>query len=223
MSVSLGRRFDKRLRQTVGFHAVFPPGLPVQIGDVLLKRNGTFDKAGQLTDFGIRKSELRTRPISAARVELATQGVSSKTFQGGVEVAIDKINANAKAELKIDFNGRDSFLFKTNRLTGSAVDNVFEIGMKLKRNKDWRFKQFFIVFQVFKATDYTFMGSLTRRRSTIFSGLGKAVFKYVTVGASAGLSRSGTFNAKLDVFGDSGAVGFAVARIQKSGIPKLDV
>jgi hypothetical protein len=220
--MSIETRFDKRLRQTVGIHPVFPLGSPMKLGAVLQKRKGTFAVVGNLKkDFGVKN--IRTEPIAVSRIDLTTQGVSARTFQGGIEVGLEKIKANAKADLQLEFNRKEAFIFKTDRLTGQSIDNMFDVAQALRTNKRWRFGQFFVVFEIYNAKDFTFQANLAKSSKTKFSGSGSAIVKFLTLGLSAGLSRSGSFNAQLDVFGAKGPVGFAVARIRKDGLPVLDV
>ena len=220
--MSLERLFDRKLRSTVGIHPNWPFGTPLQLGDVLMKRAGRFAPVANLeSDFGI--TNIRKMKINVGRIDLATAGVSSRTIQGGVEVTPDNIKANVKADLEIQFGRRDTFMFKTSKLSGVAIDNIAQVGFELMKNPNWRLRDFFVAYEIYNASDFTFLGSVSKTRKTVFSGTGSAVVKFLTLGLSAGLTSSGQHDAKLDVTGSKGTVGFAVARFRKNGLPIVDV
>jgi hypothetical protein len=211
-------KYDKRLRQVLGYRAVWEPGSTFSLGDVVKHRKGLFTDVGALSEFGVTfKRESRQE----AKLTLNAQGVSETLIQGGVELtSLSELKPSVKAQLKIKFGRSNTYHLKTTKLSGQDIGNLLQVGRQIARLSDWRFGEYYVVWRILNAKDFTFLGSLRRNRELSFSGTGKAIAKYMSTGASTNISKSSSAKLDLEIIGSGGPVAIGVTRIKKNGQPR---
>lgn len=211
--MSLPKKFDDRLKTALGMRAVWEPGSSMDLGDVLQRENGIFRPIADLKkDFGIKyRRESLSREKSLA---FQARGVSTKVLQAGAEVALDKLDVKAQAELEIKFGGQDGYLIRTPMLTGVGIDNLFSVGKQLRKNPDWNRGKFYIAWRVYSAREFLFLGNQSRNRSIKLGGLGSAILEFLTFGLSGKVSRISSSDLTVEIIGKGGPVAMGVARVK---------
>lgn len=211
-------KYDKRMRQVLGYRAVWEPGTAISLGDVATRKNGIFTDVARLADFGVR---FRRERRKAAQLTLSAQGVSETLLQAGVQVpAPEDLKPNVEAELTIRFSRSNTYHLKTTTLSGEDIGDLLQVGRKLAKRDDWRFADYYVVWRMLSAKDFTFLGSLRKNREISLSGKGKAVARYLTAGVSAGLSKTSSLKLDLELIGTGGPIAIGVTRFRKDGRPR---
>lgn len=213
--MSLPTKYDRRIKRALNLRAVWEPGDSISLGDIVTRdRRGIFTDEGRLSDFGLvfRKKKSRGKSLS-----FNAQGVSTALFQNGAQVDAAILNKNAAASVEVQFNREDSYMLRTPVLKGEDIDNLLQLGRAIKNVPGWEFRRFYIVWKVLTATKFTFLGSHRKGRSIKFSGKGSAVLNFLNVGATAGLTASGTQSLEVKIVGEGGPVVMGVARVRKNG------
>jgi hypothetical protein len=218
--MSLPETFDKHLRKAINARSVWMPGSPVQIGDIMIRKDGLFDhgpfkQVGHISEFG---ASIKSAAHIDVSLDLASSKVKQRVFQGGVETGKDKLDLAAEASVKFEFNGSSEFLLKTPSLSGLSIQNLLMIAGQLVGKPGWQHDDFFIVNETYGATDWTFLGTKESNASFEFSGKGAGILSLLSAGVSAGLKSSGTIDVKLA--GKTGMVGMNLVRIAKNGAVK---
>lgn len=204
--------FDKHLRKAINARAVWMPGSPIQVGDIVIKGGDLFKQVGHVSDFG---ATLKTAAHVDVSLDLASARVKQRVFQFGAEIGKDQLDLSADASVKFEFQGSTEFILKTQSLSGLSVQNLLAIGSLLAPKPGWDHDDFFIVHETYGATDWTFLGSKEVNRSFEFSGKGSGILSLLSAGMSAGLKSSGTIDVKLA--GKSGMIGMNLVRVRKDG------
>jgi hypothetical protein len=212
---TLPENFDKHLRRAINARAVWLPGSPVQIGDIMVKRDGRFKQVGHVADFG---ATIKSAPHVDVGLDLASESAKQTTFQFGAEVGKDDLDLSAEASVKIALTGKSQFWLKTANLSGLSVQNELQIAALLAPKPNWNHDKFFIVTETYGAADWTFVGSKEKSGDIAFSGKGAGILSLLTVGLSAGLKTSGSVELKLS--GKSGMMGMNLIRISENGSVK---
>jgi hypothetical protein len=218
--MSLPETFDKHLRKAINARAVWLPGSPVQIGDIMVRhesllKNGAFKPVGHISDFGATLRSVSHVDIS---LDLASSKVKQRVFQGNVEVGKDQLDLSAQASVKFEFSGESQFILKTPSLSGLSIQNLLMIGGQITNKPGWDHDDFFIVSETYGATDWSFLGSKESNKSWEVSGNGNGILSFLAAGMTAGLKSSGTIDVKLT--GKSGMIGMNLVRIRKDGTVK---
>lgn len=212
---SLPVKYDKRLRKVLGYRAVWEPGAPVSLGAVMTLKRGLLVDQANLSDFGV---SFRRKKRQAAQLSLNAQGVSETLVQAGVEVpSVSALTPSGKAELKVKFGRSDTYSLRSTSLSGEDISNLLHVARAVAKLADWRFRDFYVVWRILTAKDFTFLGSLQKNREISFSGTGKAIEKYLNAGVSAGISRSSGRKLDLELIGEGGPVAIGVTRITRKG------
>lgn len=213
--MSLPAKYDRRIKRALNLHAVWEPGDSIALGDIVTRdRGGTFTDESRLSDFGINFRKKRSR---AKSLSFNAQGVSTLLFQGGEPINASALNRNASASVEVRFERESTYLLRTPALRGEDIDDLLQVGRAVKKLPDWEFRRFYIVWKVLTASKFTFLGSRRKGRSITFAGKGGAVLKFLDVGATAGLTVSGTQSLEVKIVGTGGPVVIGVARVKKNG------
>jgi hypothetical protein len=211
--MTLLEAFNRELMNAISAHAVWLPGKPVQLGDVLVKRNGEFHKAGHISNFGATAEVL---PHSDIGLDLKTSKVTQKLFQLGVELPdTAALDLAADASVRISLNGKSQFILKTPTLTGSSIQNMLTIAATVAGLANWKHDKFYIVEELYSAVDWSFLGSKENASSFELKGKGAAILSFLAAGASFGLTSSG--NVDLKLLGKGGALAMNTVRVRKDG------
>ena len=211
--MSLPEVFDDELQRAIGAHAVWLPGKPMQVGDILVRRNDEFHKAGHIANFGAAAQVL---PHSDISLDLQTSRVTQRIFQAGVELPETAgLDLAAEASVKYEFNGKSQFVLKTPTLSGSSIQNMLQVAGIVAGLASWKHDKFFIVEELYTAVDWAFLGTKDKSSSVELSGNGAAILSFLTAGISIGLKTSGTLDVKI--MGKGGPLAMNVVRVRKDG------
>jgi len=211
-------KYDKRLRRVLGYRAVWEPGSTISLGDVVTLKKGVFTDVSRLSDFGV---SFRKERRQEAQLTLNAQGVSETLVQAGVEVpSTGALKPSVQAQLTIRFNRSNSYHLRTTKLSGEDIGNLIQVGRQIVRLDDWSFGDYWVVWRVLNAKEFTFLGSIAGNREISFSGTGKSIAKYLDSGVSVNLSKSSSRKLDLEIIGSSGPVAIGVTRIKKDGRPR---
>jgi len=211
----LPKKFEKRVSGGLGLHAVWLPGDPVEIGDVLTRKDGIFRPIDNLSSFGV-EPDLQEFPEQRS-LNFQASGTRTTTFQGGAEINPSQIQANASASVEITFGAKESYFIRTPELTGCEIENVRSITRVLSQHPEWRHGKFFVAWQLYTAKGFTFLGSQEKNSKIGFSGKGSAILKFLRVGATTGLTRTSTTAITVDLAGKGGPIVMALLRTRRDG------
>ena len=211
--MSLPEVFDQHLRRAIAAHAVWLPGKPTQVGDIMVKRDAVFFKVGHISDFG---ATLKSASHADISLDLSSAKVKQRIFQAGVELPdTATLDLAAQASVKYEFSGREQFVLKTPTLSGLSIQNMLEISNVLKDKPGWKHNRFFIVEETFGATDWSFIGTKESGSNFELTGSGSGILSFLSAGISAGLKSSG--NVEVKIMGKGGMIGMNVVRINENG------
>jgi len=213
--MSLPKKYDRRIRRVLGLRAVWQPGAVIDLGDIVTLRRGVFVPVEALSDFGITFRKKRGKETA---LTLNSQGVSETLLQGGAEIEdVRDLKQNTTAQLEISFGRKDAYYLRTPTLTSTAMDNLAAVGRAAARLEAWDFRRNYIVWKVFVAKQFTFVGSHQKNRKIVFSGRGKAVAKLLTTGLSGGITKTSSRKLDLEIIGAGGPIAIGVTRVRRDG------
>jgi hypothetical protein len=211
--MSLGENFDKRLKNSFGCGAVFPPGDAVSLGDIMVRRDGLFHPIGKLGDFGVSFTQ---RPHVGRSLDLKATGTKERVFQAGLEIKKpDGLDLEAQAEVKYEFSSDYGYVLKTPQLDGEHISNMLQVGQTVAGADGWLFDRYYVVEKLYTANAFSFIGNQKKTSGFTLNGKGSAIFSFLTAGLGAGLSTSG--NIDMKIIGQSGPVSMGLVRIRKDG------
>lgn len=99
------------------------------------RADGIFNPIANLKDdFGITYRKEKTS--KERTLTFQAQGVSTTIMQLSSNVTETGLDANANAELKIDFNKEETYFIRTPQLTGKGIDNLFRVGRDIAGTPD---------------------------------------------------------------------------------------
>lgn len=216
---TLPEAYDKALFKSLGARAVWLPGETVQLGDVVVRRNGKLNKVAHINAFG---AQMQTLSHSDTSLDLASTSVKQTIFQAGAQLPdTSKLDLAADASVKLEFGGKSQFLLKTPTLAGGSIQNLLEIAGTVAPLANWQHDRFFIVHEVYTAVDWSFLGTREKSAAVEFTGKGAAVLSFLSAGVTFGLKSSGSIEVKI--LGKGGAIAQNVARVKKDGQLVFDV
>ena len=213
--MGLPKRFDKKLQRHMGLHAVWPPGNPIELADVLQRQDGIFRPVDNLSSFQVKFRRQRFKDQRA--ISLKASGVSVTVIQGGGEVDVNDVDVAASATLEISFTKENSYFIRTPALWGVEIEDLRKVGRSLRKHPEWQHRRFYLAWQIYSARDFMFLGSESRNRKVSFGGNGSAILKLLSLGATANITRSSTSNVSVAVVGKGGPMAMAIARVRRNG------
>jgi len=213
--MSLPGKFDRQVKRGLGLRAVWPPGDPVEIGDVMTRQNGIFRPIDNLANFGV-EMVLQQFPDQRS-LNFQASGTSTTIIQGGAEIDPTQIDADVAAKVVVEFGKGDSYFIRTSELGGVEIEDVRSVARQLRDHPEWRHGKYSIAWQLYLAESFTCLGTTQKNRKISFSGKGRAVLKFLTVGATAGLTRTSSSAVSVDLAGKRGPIAMAVLRVRKDG------
>ncbi len=114
--------YQQEIHDNTGFFATWLPGDPLEIGDVGVLEGGRFRRMSSLQKFSTRRGK-------------SSQNVDYSSTQGTkVEVGTSaEIGGVGKAQIKIDFSRKGSFVFQALELQGWQLDNIMAVGEEIAK------------------------------------------------------------------------------------------
>lgn len=213
--MGLPEKFDKRLKNNLGLRAVWLPGTEIGLGDILQRNKGIFEPIGNLSDFGVN---FRSKKLGGKMsLKFQARGVSSTVLQAGIKIDPTQIDAKADAELKVEFKNKNTYFIRTPQLAGVGISDLMKVGKAIKNLPDWRYKEYFIAWRVYRAKEFVFLGNQSRNRTVRLRGLGSGILDFLTLGASANVARVTAGSVTIEMIGEGGPVAMSTTRIKKDG------
>lgn len=211
--MSLPKVFDKMLQESLNARAVWQPGKPVQIGDIMVRRDDAFHKAGHIADFG---ATIRSSPHADKSLDLMSSKVKQRIMQAGVELPDgNQLDLAVEASISYEFSSKNQFVLKTPSLKGLSIDNMLVIANQLSALPTWKHDKFFIVEESYGADNWSFLGTKENSSNLQISGKGSAILSFLTAGISVGLKTVGNLDVKM--LGAGGMLAMNLVRIRKDG------
>lgn len=211
--MSLPRAYNRRMMSALGARAVWMPGEKLTIGKIVQRTSkGIFDEVGTLQDFGVA-FDITTH--SDRSLNLRSAGVSEKVFQFEVEVEQDQLDLEAEAKVVLEFKKEFEFALKTPALKGSSIQKLAQIAQRIGSAAGWRHDKHCLVYESYEASEFTFLGTLSRASKIEVSGKGSGIISFLTAGASAGIKKSG--KTEVDLVGTEGPVAMGLVKVRPDG------
>ncbi len=218
--MATGERFSKLLRQELACRAVWPPVLtPIALGDYGLLDGADFRKLGNIADFGVTVAVEAGLPSS---LNLASGDVRTCRLVGDVKVPAFEGLGDVAARLRVEFATSESFLLRCRRVERTQICNLGEIAARLGRartadGRTWRSLAWKIVWQLYTGRDLLFLAA--RSVGTVVELSARAdVLHQLDLGSmSAAVGLQTNRSLGVEILGDSGPIGFGLARIKLIG------
>jgi hypothetical protein len=213
--MGLPEKFDRRLKDNLDLRAVWLPGTEISLGDVLEHKDGVFRPIGNLRDFSVKfNKKALGKKVS---LSLQAKGVAWTVVQAGAKVDPLQVDAKAEAEVKLEFKSKDAYFIRTAELAGVGIPDLIRLGRAVRGNPDWHHKDYFISWQVYRAKEFVFLGSKNKNSTIRFMGGGKAILDFLTIGATANVSRVAASGVIIEMIGEGGPIAMRVRRIKRNG------
>jgi hypothetical protein len=211
--MSVPRNYDQQVRRSLAAKAVWEPGAQFELGDILTTRDGLFNPSGTLAAYGIT---YQTRQGNDRKLNLKSTGTSETIIQGGVEVKnTEELKADISATIEYKFSGEFEYVLKTGDLDTESVVDVNNVAKAVLAIPEWQHDKWYIVEKIYKAGDWSFLGNRKTSKSIKLSGKGDAIKEFLSVGASVGITATGSI--ALEMLGAGGALAMRLVRIRKNG------
>jgi hypothetical protein len=213
--MAIPKKYDRQMRRNWGMRAVWFPGTKVSVGDIVKRaKDGTFQRAAKLKDFGI---SFETTTSEALKTGFKSAATKMTVIQLGAQVPDTNVEADVDAKVQIEFTKDESFSVATPIGTVETLENLLAIGATVRDLPTWEHRKWFIVRQVLTAKGFSVLGSEKKGRKIEFSGKGKAVLDFVQFGLSAGIDKTSSSALDVEFIGTKGPLAMDLAQIKKNG------
>jgi hypothetical protein len=209
--MSVEERLNKQMKHKLGARAIYVPGTPFNLGDVLRAKGDGFEQMTKLSKLGV---QFDSEPFQDMQLDLSTSGSRERIVQAGVELPSSaKLDLSAEASVKYEFSGEFEYVFKTSVLRAEHIENLAEVIAAVEKLPKFNFKEWRIVSEVYVASEFSFIAAQRKKSSFEISGKGSGIIGFLTAGASAGLksTKSGT----VAILGSGGPVAMNLTKVAK--------
>jgi hypothetical protein len=211
--VSLPKRFNEKVRQTIGATAVWMPGTATPLGSVMVKGEGRFRPFSSLDKFG---AAFAVQPHLNRDLNFSSSGTREILVQANAELQDPaELNLDAEAKLKLEFSRKFEYTVKSPTLKGEHIPNLGDVAPIVAEHPRWKHGDFFIVYELYTAEQFSFIGTEQSGTTVELSGKGANIMSFMTAGASVGLRKTG--NADVTLLGQGGPIAMNLVRIKKDG------
>ena len=218
--MTTGTRFTQFLTTQLGCRAVWPPVVtPIQLGDFGVMSGGAFHKLGHISEFGVL---LELEQGETSSLNVASADVRMTRIAGGAPVPIFGGAGKVDARLQIEFGSAESFVLKCQRVERTQIRNLGAIGRRLAHSRTpdgqtWRHLAWRIVWQLYTGRDVICLATRSAGTRVEFSGEASALQAVETGKLSAGVGFRADRSLGLEVLGQSGPIGYGLARVKYIG------
>lgn len=218
--MGIGDRFGKFLKDELDCRSVWPPVLtPMQLGDYGVSDGASFQKLGNITDFGLTLEIEVGQPSS---LNLVSSGVKQTRLAAGAAVPAFQGLGNVAAKLGIEFSRSESFVLKCRRVERTQIRNLGALALRLSRARTadgqaWKHLAWKIVWQLYSGCDVVFLAARGAGTRVEFSGSADALQQLEMGSLSAGIGVQTSHSLGCEVLGQSGPVGYGLARVKVIG------
>ena len=218
--MGIADRFGKFLKAELDCRAVWPPVLtPMQLGDYGVSDGASFQRLGNITDFGLKLEVERGQPSSLSLVSAGMKqvrlaaGAAVPAFQGLGEVA---------GTLGLEFTRSESFLLKCRRVERTQIANLGALALRLTRAKTvdgqaWRHLAWKIVWQLYTGHEVVFLATRGAGTKVDFTGSASALHQLEVGSVSVGVAVQTNQSLGVQILGDTGPIGYGLARVKVIG------
>jgi hypothetical protein len=211
--MSLPERFNRRVRQLIGANAVWLPGTALHLGSVLVRGEGRFRPFSKLANFG---ASFEREAHLDRNLNFSSTGTRETLFQANAELKNgSQLDLSAEASVKIEFSRKFEYTVKSPLLKGEHIPNLADVAAAVAGRADWKHDRFYIVYELYVATEFSFIGTEKSGSTVQFTGKGSAIQSFLAGGLSAGLTRTGT--ADVTLLGKGGPLAMGLVRIKRDG------
>ena len=218
--MGIGDRFGKFLKSELDCRAVWPPAVtPMQLGDYGVTDGAGFQKLGNIADFGLRLEIEAGRPSS---LNLVSSGVKQTRLAAGAAVPAFQGLGDVAGKLGVEFTRAESFMLKCGRVERTQIRNLGALALRLSRartadGQGWKHLAWKIVWQLYTAREVVFLASRSGGTRVEFSGSADALHQLEMGKLSAGVGVHTSHSLGFEILGDSGPVGYGLARVKVIG------
>lgn len=218
--MSTGDRFGRFIKDELGCRSVWPPVLtPMQLGDYGVTDGASFQKLGNIADFGLKLEIEVGQPSS---LNLVSSGVKQTRVVAGAAVPAFQGLGAVAAQLRIECARGESFVLKCRRVERTQIRNLGALALRLSRartadGQTWKHLAWKIVWQLYSGCDVVFLATRTAGTRVEFTGSADALQQLEMGSLSAGIGVQTSHSLGCEVLGQSGPVGYGLARVKVIG------
>jgi hypothetical protein len=212
--------FDRSLKAALDCRAVWPPVLtPIQLGDYGVMVDDGFRRLGNVADFGLA---FRTERGPPSRLDLTSADVRLTRFAGGAQVPAFQGLGDVSARVSIEFGRGEAFVCKCARVERTHIADLGGLARRLHdaRTADgqaWRPLPWRLVWQLYTGHDVLFLAASNAGTRVELGGSARLLHQLDTASGTAGLSVQRGTGLGLEIVGDTGPIGFGLARVRLLG------
>lgn len=218
--MGVGDQFSKFLKAELDCRAVWPPVLtPMQLGDYGVTDGAGFHKLGNIRDFGLVLEVERGKQSS---LNLVSSGVRQTRLSAGVAVPAFQGLGDVAASLGLEFSRAEGFVLKCRQVERTQISNLGALALRLGRartadGQGWRHVAWKIVWQLYTGCDVVFLATRSSGTRVEFTGKADALHQLEMGSLSAGVGMQASHSLGVEILGDTGPVGYGLARIKVIG------
>jgi len=206
--VGFAASISKQVHKDTSHHLVYPPGVPLALGDIVEQHDGIWVPVGNLAnDLGIAL-ESTNDPTPADWQPTSARGYSLEVKAAGAPAAAFKYVTDAEAGVKLTLSGDRSFVFSLKDARFERIESIDNFWKEVRSKRSfwtWELRRR-IVTRLVRAASGTFLASGTSEATFELSA--KADLKAGVVDIadlSAGFTLKSTMSAK-DRFVSAGGI-----------------
>lgn len=211
--MNLINKYDQSLHRRMALRAIWLPGTEVKVGDILHKKDGALISIGNIRNFGVDFNE--TFIAKSLSLNIVSRGVRETIIQNNSTVDLNSLIPDVEAELKISFDSENSYMLKTPQLSGTGMQSAISVAHDISQIPRWDYLQNYIVHKVWRAKDFTFLGSIDKDRDITFRGSGEVIYNIVQNGISSELEKTSKKSLSFEMLGKSGPIVMQVFRVKR--------
>jgi hypothetical protein len=199
---------SKQVRKDTSFHFVYPPGVPVALGDIMVRDAGIWVPVGNLADeFDIEIESVQdTTPDNWS--PSSEHGFDFAVKASGEPSTAFKVLTKAQAGVKIDLTGDSSFVLSLAGVTFTRMKSVKGFWAKLREAQPkwtWDLRRRFVT-RIVQADSGTFIASATGGASfELEADSDVKIASFTVADLAAGFTMKSTMSAK-DQFTGKGPI-----------------
>jgi len=218
--MGIADRFGKFLKAELDCRAVWPPVLtPIQLGDYGVSDGASFQRLGNIADFGLKIEVERGQPSS---LDLVTEGMKQVRLAAGAAVPAFQGLGEVAGTLGIEFTRSESFLLKCRCVERTQIGNLGALALRLSRAKTvdgqaWKHLAWKIVWQLYTGHEVVFLATRGTGTKVDFQGSASALHQLEMGSVSAGVGVQTNQSLGVQILGDTGPVGYGLARVKIIG------
>jgi len=218
--MGIADRFGKFLKAELDCRAVWPPVLtPIQLGDYGVSDGASFQRLGNIADFGLKIEVERGQPSS---LDLVSEGMKQVRLVAGAAVLAFSGLGEVAGTLGIEFTRSGSFLLKCRRVERTQIGNLGALALRLSRAKTvdgqaWKHLAWKIVWQLYTGHEVVFLATRGAGTRVDFQGSASALHQLEMGSVSAGVGVQTSQSLGVQILGDTGPVGYGLARVKMIG------